>query len=343
MKNIILTVSCFLILGTFSSCNGQPKKQATMSEQINFSWSACLTAPFDFPVELQKGYFATHTDFITGLVNNGVEGSGWQAEGTTSGMGGHGVPSRLSLTWVSYAEKKFWTIDTVIDSAGMLALFQKGFDYTDRLHATKHITYDKIIVGLAPGGVVVVWVAGNFHRAEVGRYQAKEARVAVNDFVPVVGAYKDDQEFFDQSFKDALEPESQALVKKNGIPYGLWDEYRKKYNYRFAFQFYKEDQDSGGEITYLNGEGTIRLAKDVNTYVLNAPPLKANFYFNQKWAEAFFEDAEIRNAFEQITQDNKQQPVEVIGKVDFIYKDIAFKLKSGNKEIPLPKTRVKLY
>ena len=313
------------------------------TEKTDFNWGACLTAPYDYPVELQKGYFSTETAFIGPLVNNGIEGSGWQAEGTTGGMGGTGVPSKLYLTWVSYAEKKFWTLDTNIDYERMLALFQKGFDYTSRGGETNHITYTRVVVGLAPNGVVVIWVAAPFQRAEVGRYQAKEVRVRVNDFVPVPGAYKDDQDFFEENYKAALLPESRARIKENGITYRLWDEYRKKYNWRFHIVFYKKDHDGGGELTYINGEATKRLATDVNTFFLNAPPLKANFYFDQKWAEAFFDEQEIMSAFQELTKDNRDQPIEIVGKVTFMYEDVIFSIKSKDKEISLPKTRVKLY
>ena len=67
-----------------------------------------------------------------------------------------------------------------------------------------------IALGMAPGGIVKVWVGGPcLGFTEVGRYQAE-----VEPLGPYRGASKDKY--------ISLEPENKAYVEQHGIPYGSW-------------------------------------------------------------------------------------------------------------------------
>ena len=169
MKIIINILALLLLAG----CQNQKSKK--MQEEKNFSWSASVTSIKDYPIEVHTGYLATKKEFITAFRNNGIEKKGWQVEGTEGGAGGNQIPTLLSLTWLSYAEKKFWLLDEVSLPADKIqALFQEGFYNTDRVsNQPVHETYEHIVVAVAPGGVAVVFLTGNYHRVELARYQAK--------------------------------------------------------------------------------------------------------------------------------------------------------------------------
>lgn len=79
--------------------------------------------------------------------------------------------------------KKFWILETELPAEKMLDLFRKGYFYKNLKKGgiIEPETYDEIVIGVAPGGVVVVWLAG-LERREIGRYQAKETFVDRNDF-----------------------------------------------------------------------------------------------------------------------------------------------------------------
>ncbi len=49
-----------------------------------------------------------------------------QAGAMDQAGGGDEVPSKLFLTWVSYAEKKCWTINAKLPKDTLLAMFRKG-------------------------------------------------------------------------------------------------------------------------------------------------------------------------------------------------------------------------
>ncbi|WP_305955699.1 DUF2931 family protein [Pseudomonas sp. DY-1] len=69
-----------------------------------------------------------------------------------------------------------------------------------------------ISLGLAPGGIVKVWVGGPcLPSKEVGRYQAK-----IESLGPDQGRSEGRYAWPD------LEPASKAYIEQNGIPYGSW-------------------------------------------------------------------------------------------------------------------------
>ncbi len=66
------------------------------------------------------------------------------------------------------------------------------------------------LLGMAPGGIVKVWVGGAcLGFKEVGRFQAE---------VEPLGPYRGKSE----GQYIPLEPENKAYIDKHGIPYGTW-------------------------------------------------------------------------------------------------------------------------
>ena len=293
MSNKLLNTLLFFCM-LCTACNNYKTKK--MEEKKRFGWELAITAPKDYPIEVHNdGYLATDEKFITAITNVGVERQGWGFEGATAG-GGNVIPTQLSLTWASYAEKKFWKIDTTLPADTMLALFRKGFMFTNRSGVTARVDYKGITIGLAPGGVVVLWLVADWQRTEVGRFQAKETFVDVNSFSNNSQNFTQDQ-FMQYYYEGFVPKESQERIKAHGIPYGLWDKYRLHYNYRFRIQFYKDDKEKPErDLSYFNGEREIFEGDQINMYREKPLPWRAEFYFDAKWAETEFNDEEIMNA-----------------------------------------------
>lgn len=135
-----------------------------------------------------------------------------------------------------------------------------------------------------------------------------------------------------------------ASIEKKGIPYGLWDSYRKKYNWRFTTEFYREgkDKDIYRSITYFNGEEKMLFEEDLekNSFMQQALPIKTQLLFQEYNAEIYFDEKEIFEAFKQCKPEDS---VEIIAKPTFMYKGLTLTLKSKELEIPLTKTRVKMW
>ncbi len=336
---IIITILATLLL---VACQ-QNQKLKKMQEETNFSWSASVTAIKGYPIQVHKGYLATKKEFITAFKNNGIEDDGWDVDGQEGGSGGNKIPTLLSLTWLSHAEKKFWLLDEVSLPADKIqALFQEGFYNTDRVSQQPvHETYEHIVVAVAPGGVAVVFLTGNYHRVEVARFQAKETVVTPDEFYDNPDR-DNQQQFFDWWFEHSVPKETLAKIKNSGIPYGLWDTYRKRYNWRFDVQFYKEEETLAKdmEVHYINGEQNDIKISDVQKIKNHTLPKMAVFCYKDHWNEATFDEAEIVAAFQKVTQNNPEAEVIIVAKVEFMYKGVILTVICGDKEVPLKKVVV---
>ncbi|MDR7369756.1 DUF2931 family protein [Flavobacterium aquidurense] len=342
MKNKFKLIILFALL----ACNNKED----MSTKTDFSWGATVASVKDYPIEVHKGYLATQDKFITNLHGAGIEDDGWGYDGTDIGAGGNIIPTMLSLTWVSYAEKKFWKIDTNIDQTTqnkMLALFREGFyNWNSVTNLPEHETYNHITIAVVPGGMVVLFITGAAHRVEVARYQAKETYVDLNTFLPVPGAFKDLETFYDIFYKGAVPKYLQQKIYNSGIPYGIWDTYREKYNWRFQTSFYKEDDSLHHySIIYINGEEDNIYQEVIDKALFNHVPLPLtiSFYFKIYNGEAKFDEDEIVAAFKKMKKNHPDATIEIEIRPAFMYKTTSFTVKCGGEEILLEKTIVKMY
>jgi len=120
------------------------------------------------------------------------------------------LPQRLFLRWQSLAEPQAykvrieipqWVRDTMVKPER--AFCQGSKEWRDDYR-------DIITLGMAPGGIVKVWVGGAcLGFTEVGRYQAE---------VEPRGPFLNDKGIYLR----APNPEAQAWIDEHGIPYGSW-------------------------------------------------------------------------------------------------------------------------
>ena len=340
MKTLKITAVVYLIGIAYllTSCD----KLKKMENKEDFSWSASVTSAVNYPIEVHVGYLATREKFITGFQNNGIQKSGWATNGSEGGSGGKSIPTLVSLTWVSYAEKKFWKLDeAVLPKEKMLSLFRKGFENYDRVsNSLTHQTYDHIVVAVAPGGVVAVFLTGDHHRTEIARFQAKATHVDVNEFYDNPDN-DTQQQFYDWWFNNSVPIEIREKIAKKGIPYGLWDTYGEKYNWKFTPEFYKKDIFKYAHTTFFNGEEENIYEEELNKklFYKNALPSRASISFGKYWYRAEFDWDEVHGAFLELTKENRDAEIEIIAKVGFEYNDVEFIAKSNGRSIPLTKTK----
>ncbi|SHG36812.1 Protein of unknown function [Flavobacterium johnsoniae] len=339
MKRIYQLLCLIMIL----SCNNTNKKD--MKTKENFSWGVAIIAPRMYPIEIHKGYLGNDKKMIAPFINTGLMQQGWAYYGDVF-SGGNEMPTELSATWISYAEKKFWKIETEIDKKTqdkIRQLFIEGYENKALSGTWSHITYKKITIGLAPGGIVILWASGLNKKTEIAHYQAKETFVSVNEFCRNPDEYTQ-QEFYDDRFEDYVPKETQEYIKKNGVPLTLYEEYRTKYNYRFDLQFHKTDKESNDrESEYVNGEKEIVKIEDLNSYQTKALPSYCRFWFSQYNAEAEFDGGEILNAFKKISKNHPDKNIDIEAKVAFMYKTVDFIVKCEGEEIPLQNVVVRMW
>ena len=182
MKNIIITL--LVLLSSLTSC----KEKENMNKE--YHWVAYVKPVAGYPIRTYRGVvygkdgaskFGTSSNFIFEndcpfplfSISNGTPGLFKNAEEGEA----KGIPTHLDVSWLSYVEEcQYLLEDQPLDSVKIAELL-KDKVYTLSLNEndiTPKIEEYNISVGLAPGGVVFVWLHNYGRVVEVGRYQAKK-------------------------------------------------------------------------------------------------------------------------------------------------------------------------
>ncbi|OBW39363.1 hypothetical protein AB670_04297 [Chryseobacterium sp. MOF25P] len=327
MKSYLLHI--LLLISITISC------QNRMEEK--FEWLPTESAPELYPMNIYKGNLYFEDGKSVYIPSSLIAHNGWGNSGSTHTQGEDlkPVPVKLEITWASFTENKFYTGSWDLPKEKMLKLFQEGVVWYG---TRKKETYRQILVGCAPGGVVVVWMRGAEQQVEIARFQARETKIAMSDYVPENPSITQ-KEYFDISKEvpEALE----NIKKKGGIQYGLWDSYRKKYTWRTRIEIpnYTFDNTSyemfNGEMEELFDESLKK-----NEFKERAVPKLLDFIIADAqgkrtvWEFKYLDEEEIMGLFKQA---NPNIPIEIVLRMnkDFTNRSLIF--KQGEKEIPIKK------
>ncbi|MXO34927.1 DUF2931 family protein [Apibacter sp. B3889] len=364
IKNHYL-IALLQLLSVVVSC--QDKNKKTMKEE--FDWKETVSCPSGYPVDVFMGGLELTTGGYTSLYSGVVDNAEWGSAGRSMSSGVKPLPKRLNVIWISFAEKTFYHVDAELDYEKIARLFTKGY-FTPSISKDNpepfKENYRTINVGFAPGGVAVVWVAGIGRQIEVGRFQGVKTEIPKEQ----VEKLKDEPEY------SMLRPEYQESIMKNPgiipqevqeanknkpIPYGLWDTYRKKYNWKFNFDF-----PNSNEITnrvtcfYFNGEKEILFGdKPIKLYQIpeelrwnksekKAIPKKISFSWIEKENKLrsgaiIFNEAQIFKTFEELTQGNTEESIQLTVRIIHTGDDASVWLEGNGKSIGLYKSEVKIF
>jgi hypothetical protein len=237
---MIKKTSILLLLAIFmSSC--MEKK---------YEWSADISAPKEYPVEVYTGAVGGY--FFSQM--GGFSNSGWGG-----GVGDSNIeatlPENLDMTWLSYVDNKFYTGEWKLPTEKIKKLFDEGFH--SRPGSESEIdNYSIIKIGLAPKGMVVVWVMGAGHQVEVARFQAHET------IIDPKLISEDEKYMFEKDYaKDMLtydgtiSKDIREQIKQYGYPPPeVYEEYREKYNWKPKVILPEGSKISSMYIKMCNGE-----------------------------------------------------------------------------------------
>lgn len=357
MKKIQI-LAMVLVLTLNSACQNKTEdmnKYSIMDDQKRpeFEWEEMCNAPLGYPIEVYKGG-------IGGVgLNNGLSAGnngGWGASGSGSSHGPKELPDHIDCIWVSYAENCLYKINCSIDYDKLLKVFQEGYQDSNFFFngngEYKKDTYDAIIVGFAPGGVVVIWASGAGRQVEIGRYKGEKYEVPKEE---IEGLDASGYTIFDPKFRKMIMTSPNIIpmeIQNNPkpIPYGLWDSYRTQYVWRPVVEVQSEGIVRSIYFEMYNGE---------KEKIFGAPLLENKFekraiikqsYFSWKdnrkqgyASEINFDEEEVKSAFKEIYKENSQTEAELLFTVNHANNFVTVLLKSGDKKIRLPKTKVEVY
>ncbi|MFP3518660.1 DUF2931 family protein [Pseudomonas sp. SIMBA_077] len=149
-------------------------------------------------------------------VHGGVAGYARKVEGWHKGGGkmmpvnNVDLPDRIFLRWQSLAEPQTYKVNIKIPQWVRDEMVRPEQGFCQWSKKWKEDYRKMITLGMAPGGIVKVWVGGPcLDFKEVGRFQAE---------IEPLGPYKGKS----KGKYVPIEPENKAYVDQHGIPYGSW-------------------------------------------------------------------------------------------------------------------------
>ena len=251
MKKILL----FLLLTLqLASCQNHNSNNKNMNEP-QYDWGVAVNVPIGYPIRFYAAMVGG-TPISREFYTKKEEPDWGNAYGYESHSMGY-LPASVDMVWLSYKEDCFYRLKTAIDYEKIAKLFREGYEERLPNGEVKHTTYNTVVVGIAPGGVVVLW-AGNayFKITEIGRYQAEKIDLkeppGLDSHQRLIFSKEDREETLNS---DLAIPKAVREANKNKpIPFGLWDSYRDH-----QYQWYPTFEIPNGRIgdvdyQYWNGE-----------------------------------------------------------------------------------------
>ena len=313
----------------------------TMSK---YRWYPTESSPKLYPMEIVKGNLIFSDGSSIYIPDHKVVSNGWGETGSSyiSGEDIKPVPVKLEIHWFSYAENKFYSGSYELPYDEMLTLFDKGM--SSPVNGDK-ITYNRIIVGIAPEGEISVWLTAEGIVTEVASFKAKEAQT---DWTEIIESKRVSREqYIDMVFEDTLETNQIEDLKEKGVPAGLWETYRQQNHWQpeviGSQPLVMWVKTFNGEQEYFN------FSDSDNSRTHRAIPKRVKINWLQKSGQKYtatihFDEEEIFKAYEKLITDKPEHKItlqleisEAGHTIDVFLKDEKFILKLEKNEMKVYK------
>lgn len=364
MKHKIILLLTFILITQLSSC----QKKENMSEE-KFDWDGMACTPKDYPVVVLSPniFYSNRGKYITLIPNmSDTGGSDWTGSGNGWASEPSPAPDHLSIVWYAPTEMKIYEGEFALPQQKIYDLFKEGYmtygipiDTKDGKETLHWETYNSLTAGLAPNGMVVVWLDG-LNKVEIGRYQARELGKAEANEV-----YKNHFKLSGDMPEAVVEkelisrgvtPEVQEIIKQGKISCKQWDDYRLRYNwkvefnkplemYRYFIECYNSEY-SGYLPPSISQENFNKVILESSSKVV---PSYLNMYVKTKNGRNYLIRLETLNeqetieAFKELEQASPKATITVFITVDDDFKKFIVTLKNDKKEIILQKALLRLF
>ena len=237
-----------------ASCQNHNSNNKDMNEP-EYEWGISVNAPIGYPIHVYAGRVGP--EYIMSDLWCSTEEPDWGSAYVNEGNDPKELPKDIDIVWFSFIENCFYNLQASLDYEKIEKLFKEGFEQRIRYGELRHTTYDGLVVGLAPGGTVVVWVGKGYSPiTEVGRFQASQIYLTETSDMD-----SHERLIFDKEYRKSLATapnivplEVQKANEGKPIPYNLWDRYAET-QYRWYPTFEIPDGKMGDVFfQYWNGE-----------------------------------------------------------------------------------------
>lgn len=228
--------------------------QSSMSQK--FEWYPTECAPELYPINIVEGQIVLTDKSTVGIPSGSDMANGWGTIGTINLVGNDkkALPESVKVIWFSYIENEFYLADFALPTDAISSIFEKGFTNPD---TKQKDNYDRIVVGLAPGGYVAVWAKGGQITTELSFFKASVINYDWQKFSR--GIEKSRKEYIASALSDALDSNQRKLAS---IPLGWQGKFERDYRtvYPLSIANTIEKQSTGALISYYDGSAEFHQA-----------------------------------------------------------------------------------
>ncbi|MBF0576895.1 DUF2931 family protein [Dysgonomonas sp. GY617] len=360
MKLQLFSILLLIVIAvTYVNCNGMENKK--------YEWLPTECAPKMYPVWIVSGYFSSEEKIVAFVPNYDFVDNGWGKHGSTELVGSELklLPDELFIEWFSFTENKFYKGTFSLPKDTIIALMERGFPVIDK---RLHQTYRYLLVGLAPGGTVAVWLrSSDGWVTEVGHYQAEEITRTLESFLGELRTWgwvqeldMDPKDVTQEDFRNSFLYKNESRAGRHldsiqgKIPFGLWDKYREKFLFRVRMDY--DDPTAVTDMVlseYYNGE-----EESVQIYPQNDNGFKMRArirFFNTYWSfgrtlketTVMMDETELMEAYNTLYEGNPNREIELRVHVNKENNFIRLWLSDPHaeypKELELTKAYIKIY
>lgn len=197
------------------------------------------SCPTNYDIETYRQVFYSENGEMMPIDGVGSLRSPWGDGGVTyikNQESKKAVAKILKIGYYSETEDQFFEGQFELDKKLIESLLQEKSINTDQNNQFK---YNRIEVGVALGGMVVVWVKGKNDQKEVGKYNAQKVQRNWKDIFDN-GTQKEE---LDYNLEHVFTAKVKNEVLNKTLPTDLWNLYRKKYKWKI-----KAELPEGGKI-----------------------------------------------------------------------------------------------
>ena len=311
-----------------------------------FDWLATDSAPQNFPMQIVRGDLILANGGSLYIPDTRTLMKGWGRMESSHVVGPElkPLPTAIDITFFSYTEDVFYQGSFDLPRERIRQLFQDGY-YSPKLR--EDTTYRRVMTGIAPGGVVAVWLLGPDRITEVFYDKAPRADLPWSTLTDNQELSR--EEFVRLELEDSLAPEQRESLQRDGVPLGRWDRYRQRYGWQPVIVSSRQPALIN-RVGFFNGEldyYRYPLSEEVAAALRPVPRDLAFIWRNSSgksyWVEYDFDADEIFAAFDQLAPDEASaNPIQlelIVTETDG-GRTISSQLRHADRVIKLERTRL---
>jgi hypothetical protein len=191
-----------------------------------YGWLPSESAFKNYPMHMVSGSFMLNDGASVDIPSRDVMQNGWGEVGSIYLVGDKikPLPKRMEISYFSFTEDKFYGGAFDLPYAKIHNLFQRGIESPK---TGKMVTYQKVIVGLAPEGRISLWLLAEGEVLEVATFQAAEK--IIDWKVVLDNDHISRKAYIEKVLKRTLSDDQISELNKRGLPRNIIESYGKQY------------------------------------------------------------------------------------------------------------------